>query len=80
MLALSSAASTALRPSSLQGAIGRRVSAVIQSCSFASPSPTKYALAKLHDWMTDETRLPIVACGDEARKAVDAALEATGLG
>jgi len=41
----------------------------------ASPSPTKYALAKLHNWLTSETRLPIVPCSDEARKAVDAALE-----
>jgi 4-hydroxy-tetrahydrodipicolinate synthase len=46
----------------------------------ASPSPTKYALAKLHDWLTEETRLPIVACGEEARKAVDAALEHARLG
>ena len=45
----------------------------------ASPSPTKYALAKWQDWLTDETRLPIVACGEEARKAVDAAMEHAGI-
>ena len=45
----------------------------------ASPSPTKYALAKLHNWLTSETRLPIVECSDEARKAVDAALESAGI-
>jgi len=41
----------------------------------ASPAPTKYALAKLHDWLTDETRLPIAPCSADAREAVDAALE-----
>jgi 4-hydroxy-tetrahydrodipicolinate synthase len=41
----------------------------------ASPAPTKYALAKLHDWLTDETRLPIAPCSEAAREAVDAALE-----
>jgi 4-hydroxy-tetrahydrodipicolinate synthase len=40
----------------------------------ASPAPTKYALARLHTWFTDETRLPIVACGEAARRQVDAAL------
>ena len=45
----------------------------------ASPAPTKYALAKLQDWLTDETRLPIVACGDEARKAVDVAMESADI-
>ena len=45
----------------------------------ASPSPTKYALAKLHDWMTAETRLPIAPCGEEGRKAVDAALESASI-
>lgn len=45
----------------------------------ASPSPTKYALAKLHDWLTTETRLPIAPCSDEAKAAVDAALDAAGL-
>jgi 4-hydroxy-tetrahydrodipicolinate synthase len=40
----------------------------------ASPAPTKYALAKLHGWLTAETRLPIAPCSEGARKAVDAAL------
>ena len=46
----------------------------------ASPSPTKYALAKLHDWLTSDTRLPIVECSEAARKAVDAALQAAEVG
>ena len=46
----------------------------------ASPAPTKYALAKLHDWLTSETRLPIVECSEAARKAVDAALQAAEVG
>ena len=46
----------------------------------ASPAPTKYALARLHDWLTSETRLPIVECSEAARKAVDAALQAAEVG
>ena len=45
----------------------------------ASPAPTKYALAKLHDWLTSETRLPIAPCSEEGRRAVDAALESAGI-
>jgi 4-hydroxy-tetrahydrodipicolinate synthase len=45
----------------------------------ASPSPTKYALAKLHDWLTSETRLPIVECSADAKKEVDAALASAGI-
>jgi 4-hydroxy-tetrahydrodipicolinate synthase len=45
----------------------------------ASPAPTKYALAKLHDWLTAETRLPIAPCSADGRKAVDAALEVVEL-
>jgi len=45
----------------------------------ASPAPCKYALAKLHGWMADELRLPLVPCGEKARAAVDAALEHAGL-
>ncbi len=45
----------------------------------ASPAPTKYALAKLHDWLTDDTRLPIAPCSPEGRSAVDAALGGLGL-
>jgi 4-hydroxy-tetrahydrodipicolinate synthase len=41
----------------------------------ASPSPTKYALAKLHDWLTDEVRLPLAPCSGAGQAAVDAALE-----
>jgi 4-hydroxy-tetrahydrodipicolinate synthase len=41
----------------------------------ASPSPTKYALSRLHDWLSAETRLPIAPCSEEARKKVDAAME-----
>jgi 4-hydroxy-tetrahydrodipicolinate synthase len=41
----------------------------------ASPSPTKYALAKLHDWLTDDVRLPLAPCSEAGRQAVDAALE-----
>jgi 4-hydroxy-tetrahydrodipicolinate synthase len=45
----------------------------------ASPAPTKYALARLHDWLSAETRLPIAPCSEAARKAVDAALAGVGL-
>jgi 4-hydroxy-tetrahydrodipicolinate synthase len=45
----------------------------------ASPSPTKYALAKLHNWLTAETRLPIAPASEAARKAVDAALASAGI-
>ncbi|GAO56268.1 MULTISPECIES: 4-hydroxy-tetrahydrodipicolinate synthase [unclassified Novosphingobium] len=45
----------------------------------ASPGPLKYALTRVHDWMTEDMRLPLVPCSDAARKAVDAALEHAGL-
>jgi 4-hydroxy-tetrahydrodipicolinate synthase len=45
----------------------------------ASPSPTKYALSRLHDWLNDSVRLPIIPCSAEARKQVDAAMERAGL-
>ncbi|HEY0958032.1 MAG TPA: 4-hydroxy-tetrahydrodipicolinate synthase [Novosphingobium sp.] len=45
----------------------------------ASPGPCKYALSRVHDWIADELRLPLVPCGEGARKAVDAALEHAGL-
>lgn len=45
----------------------------------ASPSPTKYALSRLHDWLSADTRLPIAPCSDAAKKAVDAAMEVAGL-
>jgi 4-hydroxy-tetrahydrodipicolinate synthase len=44
-----------------------------------SPGPTKYALARLHDWFPDEVRLPVVPPGEGARAAVDAALAHAGL-
>jgi 4-hydroxy-tetrahydrodipicolinate synthase len=47
--------------------------------SDASPGPVKYALARLHGWLNEEVRLPLVACSAEARKAVDAGLERAGL-
>lgn len=45
----------------------------------ASPAPLKYALSRVHDWLTDEVRLPLCSANDAARKAVDAALEHAGL-
>lgn len=45
----------------------------------ASPGPAKYALSRLHDWMNDSVRLPILPANDEARRAVDAAMERAGL-
>lgn len=45
----------------------------------ASPGPCKYALSRVHDWIADELRLPLVPCGEEARAAVDAALSHAGL-
>jgi 4-hydroxy-tetrahydrodipicolinate synthase len=45
----------------------------------ASPGPVKYALSRVHDYVTDELRLPLVQCNAEARAAVDAALEHAGL-
>jgi 4-hydroxy-tetrahydrodipicolinate synthase len=45
----------------------------------SSPGPCKYALARVHDWMANELRLPLVPCGEKARNAVDAALEHAGL-
>lgn len=41
----------------------------------ASPAPVKYALSRVHDWATDEVRLPLCSASEEARKAVDEALE-----
>jgi 4-hydroxy-tetrahydrodipicolinate synthase len=45
----------------------------------SSPGPLKYALARVHDWIANELRLPLVPCNDKARAAVDAALEHAGL-
>jgi 4-hydroxy-tetrahydrodipicolinate synthase len=45
----------------------------------ASPGPCKYALSKVHDWLGEELRLPMVLCNGEARAAVEAALAHAGL-
>ena len=45
----------------------------------ASPGPVKYALTRVHDWITEDLRLPLTPCSDVARAAVDAALEHAGL-
>jgi 4-hydroxy-tetrahydrodipicolinate synthase len=45
----------------------------------ASPGPCKYALSRVHPWIAEELRLPLVKCSEGARKAVDAALERAGL-
>ena len=45
----------------------------------ASPGPAKYAMAKLHNWLTDEVRLPIVPPSSAACAAIDAALAHAGL-
>ena len=45
----------------------------------ASPAPLKYALARVHDWLSEDIRLPLVACSPESRRAVDAGLEHAGL-
>ncbi len=47
--------------------------------SDASPGPAKYALAKLHDWVGEELRLPLTPCSPESRAQIDAALEHAGL-
>ena len=46
----------------------------------ASPAPVKYALSRVHDWLGEEVRLPLLSCNAEAKAAVDAALERAGLG
>jgi len=45
----------------------------------ASPGPVKYALTRVHDWLTEDLRLPLTPCSAAARKAVDEALEHAGL-
>ncbi len=45
----------------------------------ASPGPCKYALTRVHNWLTEELRLPLTPCNAAARKAVDEALEHAGL-
>lgn len=45
----------------------------------ASPGPVKYALTRVHDWLTEDMRLPLTPCSAEARQQVDAALQRAGL-
>ncbi|TCD05425.1 4-hydroxy-tetrahydrodipicolinate synthase [Erythrobacteraceae bacterium CFH 75059] len=45
----------------------------------ASPAPVKYALTRVHSWLSDEVRLPLCRASDRARQAVDAALAHAGL-
>jgi 4-hydroxy-tetrahydrodipicolinate synthase len=45
----------------------------------ASPAPIKYALSRVHDWLREDVRLPLVNCSAEARLAVDAGLAHAGL-
>ena len=45
----------------------------------ASPGPVKYALSRVHDYITEDLRLPLVKCGEAVRKQVDAALAHAGL-
>ncbi|MEO6091587.1 MAG: 4-hydroxy-tetrahydrodipicolinate synthase [Novosphingobium sp.] len=45
----------------------------------ASPGPCKYALSRVHGWIANELRLPLVPCGEPAMRAVDAALEHAGV-
>lgn len=45
----------------------------------ASPGPLKYALSRVHDWIAEELRLPLVPANAAARAAVDAALAHAGL-
>jgi 4-hydroxy-tetrahydrodipicolinate synthase len=45
----------------------------------ASPGPVKYALARRHDWITDEVRLPILTPNAAARARIDAAMAHAGL-
>ena len=45
----------------------------------SSPAPVKYALTRVHDWLTDEVRLPLCRASDHARRCVDEALEHAGL-
>ena len=45
----------------------------------ASPAPAKYALAKRHDWLADEVRLPLCRASEAARAAVEQALGAVSM-
>lgn len=47
--------------------------------SDCSPGPVKYAMSRVLGWMTEEVRLPVVACSETSRRTIDAALEHAGL-
>src|SRR5437762_1661057 len=47
--------------------------------SDASPAPTKYALSRVRPGFPTEIRLPLVDASDASKRAVDAALEHSGL-
>ena len=47
--------------------------------SDTSPGPVKYALSRVHNWITADVRLPVVPCSEASCKAVDAALAYAGL-
>ena len=44
-----------------------------------SPGPAKYALSRVHDWISAEVRLPVVGPSEKARAQIDAALGRAGL-
>lgn len=45
----------------------------------ASPGPVKYAMSRVVDWMSPQTRLPMTPPNEASRNAVDAALAIAGL-
>lgn len=45
----------------------------------SSPGPCKYAMTRMIDGFSDEVRLPLVSCGEQVRRVVDAALLHAGL-
>jgi len=47
--------------------------------SDASPAPVKYALSRVHGWLSPTVRLPLVECSDAAKASVDAALNHAGI-
>jgi 4-hydroxy-tetrahydrodipicolinate synthase len=47
--------------------------------SDASPAPVKYALSRVHEWISPSVRLPLVEASEESRRAVDEALAHAGV-
>src|SRR3546814_18723847 len=45
----------------------------------ASPAPVKYALSRGPVWPTDDVRLPLAACSDAARMAVEDVMARAGV-